>query len=389
MQTPAVAPLSPQQNNWPSSTLINLRPGPKNSWPADHSNLLQPVSIQPSFADALGNNPTPKTANKYPYAWQFFALGVGAVGIWYNKQILGFLKQLPKTITNLPQAINNSKESFLNWRIKRFSRYASALSTEGQKINILPVIDMKYKNLSINDISTRLGILGVYIPQGIMAIHYQRHPYETWVRNILAWVSTNVILQSIKDPKSYYSSFKNQFLVPKKQFKPLGKKPLSYIGLAFKKPFEALDRALNIVRTDWNYLKWLDKAGISLKSLGVKEDINKAIYKEAFWSKLDINEMRLIENTAQRLLKKHQLYGPRPLLKQQAMQIASFIRRVSGMHYFANISMAVAQIYIAGLLVPIVTFILTDKLDKRFERPVNRYYLPKEEKNSQTMESKS
>jgi hypothetical protein len=129
----------------------------------------------------------------------------------------------------------------------------------------------------------------------------------------------------------------------------------------------------------WNYLKFCEDAGIHLKALKVQGSIDKEVYRSGFWNKLDLNEIRLLENFRDRLKLKGTKYGLRPAYLAEVKNIQSFLNRVSSLRYFSCVVMAIWQGLMIGIAMPKAVFWFSKVWDKKFERPVQRVIVNTEE----------
>ena len=339
---------------------------------SDKVSWQHPIQNEATQTHTLQGNLQAFGSGKAPM-WHYGLLALGGLGVLFPQQSMALMTFLPRALMNLPKAFQKSKQGLLLFRPKAIFPYQSAVTESAT--TVLSPIDMRYKNMAFRDWASRFSILGVYITQGILAIQYRRRPVETWVRNFGAWYLTIQVMMYTKDPNSLYSWLMNQFMVPSKAANKLSNPSLLQALASPKKHLRNyLDSAINPSRAKWNYLNWLQKAGIRLKSIGVTEPMKTAVYKSAYWNTLDINELRLVDNLKNKLMRRG-LSSKQLQYVKQAKQIEQFIGQITKMRLASVGVNALATTLLVGIFVPYAAIKLAAPIDKLFERPQRRFYI--------------
>lgn len=235
------------------------------------------------------------------------------------------------------------------------TRFGNSLAT--RLYNALPPpVNFRVGNISLEDLTARLMVWTIYLPQGIMAIRYRQNPFETWSRNILVWMGTIGATLLAKHPKYGFNAIFNEFMVPQARLKKLPDSLTGKIDFMRKHPRYLLDALVNPFRPKENYLQFLKEAGVNLKSFGYKgEDLSVAIRKYRPWTSLDINEKMLLLQ-----LKK----GAKSAAKARAIE--NIVKRMT-LCKFVSVGMSSMLIaYVIGVALQKAIFTFVAPLDKRF-----------------------
>lgn len=239
--------------------------------------------------------------------------------------------------------------------------------------------DVRRGGMSLEDMAARtLTIFGVYLPQGVMAVKEDKHKWETNGRNAVVWTMTlgltwllknekwglNTILNAFMRPRktpeqlqSYARELDTQFaeqassrvspeklarLGPVKRLKTRlseAMQPVTFQMRRLLKPAYVLtDRLVNRYRLPNDYFNILDAVGID----------RPANHKKAFWSTLDANKLKKINNFYDDL----RLRADQGMLaaNEQALlkTMPSFIRRLNVFPLIATTLITAATVYLIG-----------------------------------------
>jgi hypothetical protein len=233
--------------------------------------------------------------------------------------------------------------------------------------NLPPPVNMRVGGLSIEDFTNRLMVWTIYIPQGIMAIKYKQHPFETWGRNIIIWLGMLGVNIVGKHPKYGFNAGFNALMTPKEKLAPLPQSITERAGFFFKNPRQILNHLANPFRIDRNYLEIAREAGVNLKKVGVKGNLAEAV-KGAVWSKFDVNEHEKILGFADILLERAEKAGGSRLkarLTEQAQLVKKVAFRISAMKYLSVAAAAILMSVFVGVFLQKLVFMFIAPLDKK------------------------
>jgi hypothetical protein len=242
--------------------------------------------------------------------------------------------------------------------------------------------DVRIGGLSLEEMSSRfLTLFGIYIPQGILAVKDQKHPYETNGRNILIWVMTFLLTQFLKnDTFGVNSLFLSPLMIEKGKLQAFDRKadiPANAgffkraYGSVFKAPFNVFQRTLNRhFGMKGDYLAVLKDAGIEIS----ESDIKKALKStKAPWASLDNNKLDLINNRYEELRKIASADGVEALAKlekpvSQALYetYPKVLRRLNIFPLISTSLVTAATVYVIGGLAMKLVYKFIAPFDKDF-----------------------
>lgn len=227
--------------------------------------------------------------------------------------------------------------------------------------NIPPPVNTRVGGMSLEDFTLRLMVWTIYLPQGIMAIRYRQHPFETWGRNVLVWLGGIAIVLLGKHPKYGFNAIFNQFMVPRQKLPKLPDGMLEKARLFKQNPKMLMEHLVNPLRPRENYLEIMREAGINLRTLGYKgpytsEAMLKAVREKPFWPTLDINE-------------KYKLHALRNMVRSASKRqaVENVIRRTTLCKYLSVGVSALLMAYLIGVALQKAVFDYIAPLDKRFK----------------------
>ncbi len=236
--------------------------------------------------------------------------------------------------------------------------------------NLPAPVNTRVGNLSLEDFSARLSVWTFYIPQGIMAIRTRQHPFETWGRNILAWFGVLGITLLGKHEKYGFNRWFNNLMLPKERLAPLPTSTPQFFGHVLRHPLKTLKYMVNDTRMEMNYLALAKKAGVRLREIGIKSDeLDKAIVKDAVWTKLDVNELFKVLEYAKRLKTKAAKSNNEHIkrfLTKRAQMAEGMVKRVSLCKYLAFAASTVLFTVTIGVMLQRAVFLFIAPLDRKF-----------------------
>jgi hypothetical protein len=210
-----------------------------------------------------------------------------------------------------------------------------------------PALNLRVGGLSLEDFTARLMVWLIYLPQGIMAVLYRLNPFETWSRNIGAWLgSVGITLIGKHDKYGFNSIFNHMMIKPK-----------------VKNPDSFLERLFNRMRPEANYLQLLKEAGVDMKKMGFKDELTKESFdknvaKKAFWSGLDTNEKKMLLNLRQQALRQKNMV--------KVGHVDQVMRRMFAARMLSVGTSAMLMAIVIGVLMQKAVFKFISPLDKRF-----------------------
>ncbi len=262
--------------------------------------------------------------------------------------------------------------------------------------------DVRVGGMSLEDMAARLQtLIGVYILQGYLSIKEKKHPWETNGRNVVVWLLTTYVVQFLKNdsfgintlllnpfmkPKVDYSKPVEKVAEPVKQAverKGFGKlvhavlEPLGKLLAPLKPVVEQigrmLDRLINPLRMDINYVDILERAGVK-----VSESEKKAVAagKKSLWASQDVNLLSRVNNLYDSLQAKVKAEGLESLSAQDQKifkELPSFLKRVNFFPIISTALITAATVYIIGSLAMKIVY--------KFIAPLDKDFIPKDGKD--------
>lgn len=216
-----------------------------------------------------------------------------------------------------------------------------------------PSLNLRVAGMALEDFTARIMVWLIYIPQGVMSILYRQNPFETWGRNILAWLGSVSVTMLGKHPKHGFNAIFNRMMIPRMQ-----------------KPIHWSDRLFNRFRPRANYLELLHEAGVNLKAMGYKGDFTrqslaKAVREKPFWNSLDVNEKMMLLSLRQTALQQGR--------RQKAQSIEEVLKKASGCKMLSVGTSAVIMALAIGVFLQKAVF--------KFISPLDRHLVPRTRMN--------
>lgn len=264
--------------------------------------------------------------------------------------------------------------------------------------------DVRVGGMSLEDVAARAQtLIGVYLGQLYFSVKNQQHPWETNGRNAVVWLMTTYLVQLLKtDSKLGINTLLlNPFMRPRvdysKPIEPLPqiiKAPIERTGV--KKLFHTLmtpvrmawgltlkllsplapvanavakgvDRLINPLRMDVNYVDIMERAGV-LVSDADRQAV--AAGKKSLWASLDVNKLSRINNLFDELKIAVKDKGLEALSKEdQAIYKAlpTFLKRLNIFPLVSTSLITAATVYLVGSVAMKIVYKFIAPLDKDFD----------------------
>ncbi len=193
---------------------------------------------------------------------------------------------------------------------------------------------------SMEDIAGRgLNIVGISLPQGLLAVMTGLRPWERNGQNIISTVLGIGMVMLFKNDKFGFNTLLDKFMKPQD----------TTLGGGF------LKRLMNKARMPIDYFHLLKAAGVEF----AEED-----RKKAFWATLDGNQRTLVDGFYNKLQNKAKqgilTEAEKPLLKA----LPAFRRRLVAFPFLSTSLIALATIYVMGYLTTWFVFKFLVPLDQ-------------------------